>query len=251
MAGRYVYQPWDTDATIIEDPSSYTGFMAYVRTNNLSAVCPWYEDPLAAAFGLGFGASLDFSATNGRAAIAYKSGTGITPAVTDSTAATNAQANGYNFYGAWATANQGFDFAYPGQVSGAELYLDNLLDDVWLNSLFQADLAVLMTSQATKSVPYNAQGYSLVKAALQDAINQALNFGAIRAGVTLSSAQAAEVNTQAGKAIDQVLSSTGYYLQVKDPGATARQNRQTPIINFWYTNGESVGSITLNSYNVL
>ena len=90
-----------------------------------------------------------------------------------------------------------------------------------------------------------------MRAGMGDPIQAALNFGAIRAGVSLSAAQTAEVNTAAGQDVADSIESQGYFLQIKDPGATVRGQRGTPIVNFWYTDGGSVQTITLASINIL
>ena len=45
--------------------------------------------------------------------------------------------------------------------------------------------------------------------------------------------------------------NNGYYLQILDPGATARNAGQTPIINFWSASGGAILSFTMSSINVL
>jgi hypothetical protein len=102
-----------------------------------------------------------------------------------------------------------------------------------------------------KSVPYNPQGYGLIRAAVQDPINAALNFGAIRAGVPLSAAQIAEVNAAAGVPIDGLLSTRGWYFQVLPATAQIRALRQSPPCTLWYMDGESVQQINLASIDVL
>ena len=96
-------------------------------------------------------------------------------------------------------------------------------------------------------MPYNAAGNELIKAACLDPINQALNFGAIRAGVTLSALQIAQINSAAGVKASDTLQLQGWYLQVKDASPQVRQARQSPPINFWYMDGESVQKIELTS----
>jgi hypothetical protein len=100
-------------------------------------------------------------------------------------------------------------------------------------------------------VVYNPAGYSLVRSALQGPINAALNFGSIRTGVVLSPAQIAEVNAQAGVDAATQIQNQGYFLQIIDPGATARAARYTPIINFWYADGGAIQSFTVSSIDVL
>jgi hypothetical protein len=67
----------------------------------------------------------------------------------------------------------------------------------------------------------------------------------------LSALQIAEVNTAAGLAIDSTLFAQGYYLQILDPTAQVRGNRGTPVINYWYTDGGAVQSITMASIDVM
>ena len=124
-------------------------------------------------------------------------------------------------------------------------WLDSYINQIYLNSQLQLALMTLLTS--VNSVPYNARGYGLIHAACQDPIDQAVNFGSIQSGVTLSALQAAEVNNAAGVTIDTILSQRGWYLQVKDPGTQVRGQRGTPQCTFWYVDGGSVNSITLAS----
>ncbi len=246
---RYLYAAWDTDITPTESANAGTSLGAILKADATSGTaCIYGPDYTIAAFLCGAIASLDFSATNGRATLAFKSRSGLAASIANQTAAANLMANGYNFYGAYATANQDFTFFYPGAVSGEYLWIDAYVNQICLNNQLQLALMTLLTS--TKSVPYNAAGYALIHAACMDPINSALNFGAIRPGVGLSALQAAEVNNAAGAAIDSVLSSRGWYLQIKDAAASVRAARGTPPINFWYMDGGSVQSITVPSVEV-
>jgi hypothetical protein len=47
-----------------------------------------------------------------------------------------------------------------------------------------------------------------------------------------------------------VLSTTGYYLQILDPGAIVRGGRGSPKCTLWYTDGGSVQKINLASIDV-
>ena len=90
----------------------------------------------------------------------------------------------------------------------------------------------------------------MIERTLQDPIDEALNFGSIRSGVTLSSQQAAIVNMQAGVEIDKTLEQKGYYLQVLDATAQTRGLRESPPISFWYMDGGSIHKITMPSISV-
>jgi hypothetical protein len=131
-----------------------------------------------AAMGMGYVASIDFSQTNGRATMAFKSQSGLTANIVNRTIADNLIANGYNYYGSYATANDMFRWMYPGQLSGKFEWVDSYINQIWLNNQFQLALMVLL--QQAKSIPYNDAGYGLIRAALLDPINQGLNFGAFR-----------------------------------------------------------------------
>lgn len=247
--GRYLYVSWDTDVTATQTPASFTGLGKYLADNNLSGTAlVWYDLKLA-AFVMGTIASINFARREGRITLAFKAGSGTFTEVTDQTVADNLLANGYNFYGVYATANDQFIYFYNGQVSGDYNFIDSYVNAIWLTNQCQLALMALLTSVG--SIPYNPSGYGLIKAALQDPINQALNFGAIRPGVVLSASQAAQVNTAAGVIISDTLNTRGWYLQVLDPGAQARQNRTSPVCTLWYMDGGSVQKITLASIDIL
>lgn len=248
---RYAYIPWDTDVTPTTSAQATSSLGWIVKTNNLNGTFPIYspsQGTVMAAFEMGTVASIDFTETNGRATGAFRSQTGLAPDVTNQTIAANLEANGYNYYGSWATANDQFNFMYPGSVSGPFQWIDSYVDQIWLNNQFQLALMVLLTN--AKSIPYNAAGYGLIRAALMDPILQGLNFGAFRPGVTLSQAQIAEVNNAAGKKIDDTLSTQGWYLQILDAIPQVRAARKSPPITFWYMDGQSVQRLNLASVEV-
>ncbi len=207
-----------------------------------------------AAFISGAIASINFNQLNGRQTLAFRSQAGLIADVTNGTVATNlaglpSQAgsfgNFYNFYGTYGTANQNFTFFNRGTVSGKFTWLDSYVNQIWMNNQFLVNIVTLLTQIG--SIPYNSQGGAFIEAALADTINQAVNFGAIRAGVQLSALQIANVNQAAGLAIAPTLSTRGWYLQVLPASATVRAARASPPCTFWYVDGQSVQSINLNS----
>lgn len=247
---RYLYAAWDTDVTATQ-ANNTTSLGAVLNSGSYSGTAAIYAPTLQAnlaAFLMGAVASIDFTETNGRATMAFKSQSGLVPDVTDATTAQTLIANGYNFYGNYATADDQFQFFYPGQVSGQYDWIDSYVNQIWLNNALQLALMVLMTQ--VKSLPYNRVGYDLVGAAMQDPIDAAVNFGAIAPGVPLSNAQAAEVNTAAGARIDRVLSNTGYYRQIKAATAQVRALRKTPPVTLWYMDGGSIQQINVASVEV-
>jgi hypothetical protein len=245
---RYMYVCWDTDAQAIVNGST-TCFGAIAKSLQYDGVVPVYNTKELAALMLGTVASIDFSRLNGRITSAFKSQSGFVPTVTDQQIAANLLENGYSFYGSYATANDQFNFIYNGQMSGKWGWVDTFVDQVYLNAQFQLALLSLLTS--VKSIPYNESGYSLIRAAMIDPISQAINFGSIRAGITMSASQKAQVNQAAGLDVSTIIEQQGYYLQILDPGAQVRGNRGTPVINFWYTDGGAVQKITVASIDII
>jgi hypothetical protein len=244
---RYAYVAWDSDVNATQSGNT-ANFGYLVNASNSVGAIPVYPVADKAAFICGAVASLDFNETNGRATLAYKGQSGLVADVTDTATAANLIANGYNFYGAYATANDRFVMLQPGQTSGAWKWIDTYVNQIYLNSQFQLALMSLLTQ--IKSLPYNNEGYALMREALMDPINQALNFGALRAGVPLSAAQAAEVNNAAGVKIDGTLSTQGWYLQILDATAQVRGARGTPPCTFWYMDGGSIQKVNLASVAV-
>jgi hypothetical protein len=252
---RWCYACWDTD----ESPSQTvpatqslgyriqqaqiggTFLIGGDGTNNVSASY--------AAFACAFGASLNFSQLNGRTTMAYRRQDGLVATCSSQSTMNNLISNGYNFYGVESTANDSEIFMYPGSVSGEFLWMDSYINQIWMNNSFQ--LALLNLLLNAKSIPYNQAGYSLIQAAAMDTIEAATNFGAVRAGVTLSNAQAAEVNDDAGLEISTTLNQRGWVFQVLDASPQVRQVRGSPPCTFWYMDGQSVQQIELASVELV
>jgi hypothetical protein len=251
QGNQYVYAHWSGEAAAAVVPDTTTSGALILQAGYSGAALTYDPGRQAykAAFLMGMIASLDFGATNGRATAMFRSQSGLTPDVIDATTSANLKANGYNFYGDWSTSNQEFEFYANGVITGPFAWIDSYVDQIWLNNQFQLALMSLLT--AVKSIPYNQVGYSLIRAACLDPIIAAVNFGAIRAGVSLSNAQAAEVNFAAGVKIDDVLSTRGWFLQILDPTAQVRAQRGTPQCTFFYMDGQSVQHINLASIEVM
>jgi len=249
---RYAFLCSDTDISPTQSTSATNslGYLIGPNGNNYAGTCLIYDpnNSYLAWLAAGYAASLDFGATNGRTTAAFRSQPGIQASVTNQTAEANLVANGYNLYGAFATANQSFLWFYPGSVSGPFQWLDSYVNQIWLNS--QLQLALMELLQNIPSIPYNAAGYAMIEAACLDPINAGLNFGAFRTGVPLSDAQIIEVNNAAGANVAPILTVQGWYFQVQPATPQVREARQTPPIFFFYVDGQSVQQITINSIDV-
>lgn len=249
----FAYVGWDTSVTPTTTnpaPTSYGAVVADAEYNG--TIVLWVPDAETGAekatFVCSIGACLDFEQLNGRATYAFRRQSGLVADVTDGDVAENLIANGYNFYGVYGSRADEFSFIYPGTISGAFLWADSYINQIQMNDSFVVALMNLL--QNAFSVPYNAAGRAQIEASLADPINAALNFGTIRAGITLSASQIAAVNSQAGAQISGTLQTRGWYLQVLEASAAVRQARGSPPCTFWYTDGQSVQKIDLLSIEV-
>lgn len=244
---RYAYICWDTDASPTTNNPATSSLGYLINQANYAGTTVIYEpsDQSIHHFILGAIASINFDQLNGRITFAFRRQDGLTAGVTNATVASNLRANGYSFYGSYATAADQFTWFYPGSVSGDYDWLDTYVDEIWLTNAFQ--LALMELLQNTYSIPYNQQGYTLIEAACNDPIIAAVNFGAIRAGIPLSSAQIVEVNQAAGVEIAPTLQTRGWYLQILSATPQVRAARGSPPMSFWYMDGGSVQSLSLQS----
>jgi hypothetical protein len=257
---RFIYVEWDADtANDTTNPSNGLSFGAQVTALAYNGVIPVYdlEAGQHAAFVMGFIASLDFDEAQGTATLAFKGQASLPLDVTDAATAialggpldgSGGVGNGYNYYGAFATSNQGFNWMQRGTMPGPWRWVQPYVNQIAMNADFQLALAELASN--VKSIPYNTAGYNLVRSALSDTIAKYVNFGAIQPGVPLSAAQAQAVNLAAGAKISGVLSSVGYYLQILPASPTVRGLRGSPPMKFWYTDGGSIQSLFLATIDV-
>ena len=246
VSPRYLFCAYDTDVNAIVSASTTT-FGDWLLANQYVGTLPIYGTASLAAFASGFAASLDFNRLNGRATLDFKEQSGLTPSVSTASNYNGAISNGYNVYAAYGSNNpaNNANWFSPGSVSGKWLWADTYLNQIWLNANLQLALVTLL--QSVGSIPYNAQGYSLINAACLDPINAAINFGAIRKGVQVSDSQAAQIQYALGYNAAPQIQSQGYVLQIAPATAQTRAARQSPPITLYYQDGESVQNITLAS----
>jgi hypothetical protein len=247
---RFAYIAWDTDITPTESTAATSSLGYILLHNDSSGTAPIYEPDgeatdFTAAFLGGMTASIDFEQTNGRTTAAFRSQGGLTVGVTSGTAASNLEANGYNYYGQWATAATQFRFLYPGLISGPFSWWDSYVNQIWLNAACQLALMTMLTTY--KSIPYNPVGYGYIRAAIATPAKAGVNNGVIRTGVPLSDAQISEVNAAAGLRIDNTLFTEGWCLVIQAASATVRAARGSPTIILFYMDGESIQRINLSS----
>lgn len=245
---RFLYVGWGMEGGATQSGNT-TCFGAWLKASAFDGTTAIYGGLDKAAFVCGAIAAINFTEPQGRITLKFKGQSGLTPDVTDATIAQNLEDNGYNYYGAWATANDRFLFFAPGQIAGKWQWIDSYINQIRLNSQLQLALMTLLTT--AKSVPYNADGVALQRAACTDPINEALAFGSIQTGVNLSEQQRAIINNEAGNfdAATQV-EAQGYCLFIGRASAQTRGKRQSMPMKLWYSDGGSVHAISLASINV-
>lgn len=208
-----------------------------------------------ALFEMGAAASVNYAAktpAQGKIVYMFKAQSGLAFNVSTQADAEALQYWGISFYGDWATANDNFKFFATGNTWGQYKFVDTAIDAIWLNNEIQIVLMTLLT--VALAIPYNEEGYTRIKATLQGQdgpVFHAVQNGVIRRGVVLNQTQRDQVNLEAGLDIASTIENEGYYISVKDPGASVRQNRGTPDINLWYTDGGGVQKIEMASTVVL
>lgn len=248
---QYMYVSWDTEAASIV-ANNATSFGAQVFAQPYQGVLPLYGGADFAGAVMGYAASINFNVENGRTTAAFRQfNSGVAATCSDLATANALLSNHYTYLGAYANAANNYTIAYNGEVSGAFLWADTYLDQIWLNRELQR--ALFEALLAYNSIPYNQDGYTELYRAGVDVIDAAVTAGVIRSGVTLSQSQAQQIDTQAGRSISPTVSTRGWYLLFGDPAnvAQARQNRTSPAASLWYTDGGSVQQITIASTAII
>ena len=167
------------------------------------------------------------------------------PTIDNATEATTLLGKKCNLYGTYATRNDEFVWLYDANMFGDYNFIDPFINAIWFNNALQ--VAIMNGLEMSPRVPYNEDGYTLIRSWCQDPINRARKNGVIDPGVTLSEAQKAELIREAGLDITSNLQTDGYYLQVADAGAQVRTTRDTPNVSLFYSYGGSINRIELAS----
>lgn len=244
----YLYIYWDNDPKLLQ-PNNTSTIAAAFTAANVGATCGVWNSLDYAAMIMGTAASIDWERRNGTITFAFKSQDGLAANVVTGANAINLEAQNMNFMGDYATRNDQFVFLYPGRMFGQWTWIDTYLNAVWLNNALQ--VACMAGFEQTPRVPYNDEGYALVRAWMQDPVNRALYSGIIDTGVTLSESQKAELTREAGRDISAQLFTDGYVVQVNDPAPAVRQKRESPEASVWYTYGGAVHRLNIASTAVV
>lgn len=240
---RFLYVLWDTDNAARVNGSTISAGYAINHDLALDGTCCVYNSLDLAASVMGAVACLNFNQLNGRTTLAYRQFEGVTITCDDDEDYDALVANGYNCYADFATAANNFRFFQNGQVSGRFEWADSYLNAIAMKDSLQLNILDLFA--AVRSLPYNEDGFASIRTACLDTINKFLNFGAIRTGISLSQTQKVQLLQEVGKDISQTLETVGWYMQITDPGATVRGQRETPNCLFYYMDGGSIQKIVM------
>ena len=246
---QYMYVAW-SDAVVMLTQSETTSLAYLLKESANGATAIVYGGWQYAAFILGAVASIDWERTNGTITLAFKSQYGLAADIDNGTDAQTLLAKNANFYGNYATRNDQFIFLYDGSMTNKGLqasynYIDPFINAIWFNNALQ--VAIMSGLSGASRVPYNEDGYSLIRAWCMDPINRAVKNGVINQGMTLSDAQKAQVIQEAGLDITSNLQTDGYYLQIQEASPSVRTNRESPNCSLFYCYAGSVQKISLAS----
>lgn len=203
-----------------------------------------------AAFLMGAIASIPYNRLDGAITLAFKSQDRLAPTVTKMAQAEALEAKRCNYYGQFATSNDTFELLYPGCMAGGDYaWIDAYVNAIWLNNRVQRALMDGLTR--SPRVPYNERGYTQIRAWLMDPVRDALNCGVIEPGIEMDEGQKTELTNEAGLDISMEIKVQGYYIQIKDPGAGTRAQRETPIVNLWFSYCGSIHRIEVASTAIM
>lgn len=247
---RFAYVAQDTagSALVANNDASFGAWLASTEQNGTTPYYGTIEQVAALCGGI---AAIDFKRTNGRRNIMFMQQDGIAATVTNEADYTALMSNGYTFYGEFATANDEFRFNVNGAVAGQFKWLDNYVNQIYLNAQLQLAMMTMLVSYG--AIPYNDVGKAYHRSAAMDPINEMLNFGGIVPLVdpaALSEQQKSIINSQAGYDIVPTLLSNGWALDIKTADAQTRGLRGSMPFTLWYTDGGSVQSVNMASINV-
>lgn len=245
---EYLYICWSTDKRLkdLDAGDDAESIAARLNAVNAGATGVVYGDLPYAAFVMSIPASIDWDREQGVVTAAFKTQENLSPLIDNATEADRLIAKHCNFYGAYAARNDSFVWLYPGCMTSRDYrFLDPFWNMIWLASAIQT--ACMMGFKQTPRVPYNEDGYTLIRSWIQDPINRAKKSGIIDAGLTLGEAQKAQFLHETG--MNDValacLVNDGYFLIVRDGSVADRADRESPEVSLYITYAGSVQKLVV------
>lgn len=241
--GEFLYCPYTTK-DIDTDANAGTNLPKKLADAGYEGTVLSFGGRDIATLVMAIGASVDWNRVNGLPTWAFKSQDGLAATITDTAKAEACVSQHLNYYGRWATRNDEFIYYYQGAMSGGDYgFVDAYIGALWLRNVLQVSLMNGLANVGR--VPYNDDGYALIRAWCADPIDRALVNGVIQRGIVLSERQKSQLFNEIGKNVADEIYTDGYHLQIEDPGAQARVNRETPTMGLWYTYGGAVHRLEL------
>lgn len=246
-ANEFVFMCWTTNQNMITNiPGNLNTAIAVSRTSNIYVS---YSDIDLIAGIMGAGAAVDYTLQGSTISYSNKSFSGVIPLVDDDASFDILTIQNINFYGSFASRAQTFDFTETGSVKGDWLYLENVLNNIWLSDDEQISVAAFFKGSGKN--PYNIAGYENLKSVITQTLQLAVKNGTAEKGNEFTAAQRSELIQEAGFDITSTLTSTGFFIQVVQATPQERINRAPIISNVWYTNGGSWFKVKLNNRFVI
>ena len=244
VSDDYVYLFWSSDPRMLSQ-TTQSGSIAAALQNTYNCTVMLYAQSVAtAAAALSYPATIKWDQEQGMKVLFGKSASGVPAIVTDETTAAALDALSVSYVGQFATRNAEFAFFNRGATSSSMYgFFDTLIGTIWLRSKIQR--ACMDGFKTVNRVPYNPQGYTIIKAWISDPIRAAKTVGVIDTGLELSDSQKAQITQEVGEDISTELYTNGYYLQVDDPEATVRAQRGSPVMSLIYCSAGSVQKIEM------
>lgn len=196
------------------------------------------------AFVGGIGNSVNYDNYNSTLSYAGKSQSDLLPSVTTTTEYNMMLANGFNGYCSFKDKNNIYNQFQNGSLGGLYLFRDNIYNNEWLNNTLQDSIATL-ASRASK-LPNNEIGYQMLKAVLDEVMQDAVFNSVAQPGNQFDASQTAIIVAQAGVDITPSLTNAGYYIQIIPVTPAQRASRTPPVTNIWYSNGSSFYGLPMN-----
>lgn len=248
---RYWMVLWDNDTTATTQGSEgNTSFGNWLQKQQLEGITVAYNNPETACFLLSLMASQDYTQSDGVTNFMYRKAPGVGAAVTDDVTRQNLIDNGYTFIVEAGNGSQRFVFLDECHVSGQFQWANDYVNALWL--IYQMKIDFMNLLLTVSDIPYNSKGDALVYGAVSDTIRQAIDFGIIQSGITLSDEERQQAIQVLGNGSDRALYRKGF---VFIPAASTtppsqRDKRGAPPSKFWYTQGESIQKIVMTTEGV-
>lgn len=248
---RFAYIEYDKSA-VDKNANSAVDFASKLTEAGYGGTAPNYGESGLAAFIMGTMAAVNFELPDSRITAAYKTGLNTQVTIDNDADYDALTKKGYNGYVRDASAANTFTGYQRGTVSGPYKFLDSYGNHVWLNDRLQVSLRSTLGN--VNALPYNDASYGVLLGSIKNDIDTAVQAGVINLGIEPSSEAVTNISTITGiepASVRTSLFTTGWMFYAKSPSASARADRQSPILKFWYQDGGSIQQIDLVSTALL